>query len=93
MKHSKFQGIIAWSGGTQVMKIGQRYADDHPLVVERADLFDDGDTDEGVVQAPTPASIPTGPTIERATHAPGEIRNTPATGPRVGTRVPKVTGQ
>lgn len=92
MKHSTFSGVVAWSGGTAVLKAGQRYSDDHPLVTERADLFSDGDTDDGVIGAPQPGQVP-GPTVERATQAPGEVRTTPGTGPRAGTRVPKAPGQ
>ncbi len=89
MKHSTFTGVVAWSGGSMVLRNDQRFSDDHPLVRERPDLFSDGDTNADVVEAPKPASVPT---VERATAAPGEVRNTPGTGPRAN-RQPKVTGQ
>lgn len=86
MKYSRFQGVLRWSGGTIMLRKGQTVDDDHPLVAERPELFDDGASDQG-------ASISTsGPSIERATRAPGEVRNTPGTGPRrEGGRVPKQT--
>jgi len=90
VKHSSFSGVVAWSGGSMVLRADQRFDDDHPIVKERPDLFRDGDTDAGVVKAPKPASVPV---VERATAAPGEVRDTPGTGPRGGNRVPKAPGQ
>ena len=86
MKHSNFRGVLAWSGGTITLNTGQRFSDDHPLVTERPDLFEDGDTNDGVTEAPKPV-VP--PTVERATAAPGEVRTTPGTGPRSTSRVPR----
>lgn len=80
MKYSNFEGMLAWSGGTTLMRKGTSIDDDHPLVKERPELF-------GNV-APE-ANVPTnGPTVERATRAPGEVRNTPGSGPAAN-RVPK----
>lgn len=82
MKYSNFAGVLRWSGGTIILKNGQRVDENHPVVSERPELFGDSDTGEDVIHTPT--------TVERATAAPGEIRNTPGTGPRGSTtRVPK----
>lgn len=74
MKYARISGVVRWSGGTTVLSAGVTTADeDHPLVVERPDLF----TDE------TPAAHLAGPgrsrqagaPVERATRAPGEKRS------------------
>lgn len=80
MKYSNFEGVLRWSGGTIVLKRGQSIDDDHPLVTERPALFDDANPGASIQS--------NGPSIERATRAPGEMRQTPGTGPR-GNRVPK----
>ncbi len=82
MKHSTFHGVVAWSGGSMVLKNDQRFDDDHPLVKERPDLFADGDTDAGVMRKPEPARTPGPPVVE----------STMQTGPGGG-RVRKVQGQ
>lgn len=85
MKYSKVDGVIAWGGGTTPLRTGASFDDDHPLVIERPELFDE--TDPG-------AAHKTGPVVgevERATSAPGEVRVTPGTGPRGGVR--KAPGQ
>jgi hypothetical protein len=82
MKHSTFTGVVKWSGGKQLLVQGQSIVDEHPLVLERPDLFRDGDSGADIGGGPQ--------TIERATAAPGEVRQTPSAGPRGGTtRVPK----
>ena len=81
MKHSTFTGVLAWSGGTMVLKADQRFSDDHPLVKERPDLFEDGDTDAGVVSTPKNAQMP--PMVE----------STMQTGPGGGRFQKKSTGQ
>lgn len=68
MKYSLVTGNVAWSQGTAQLKRGMSAEDDHPLVLERPDLFGD--------QAPD-AELSSGPVIERATAAPGEKRTTP----------------
>jgi hypothetical protein len=80
MKYCKVVGSIAWSGGTMVLNSGQRFDDDHRLVRERPELFDDQDPGADFPSAPRVSSV------ERGTAAPGEIRETPGTGPR---RVPR----
>lgn len=85
MKYSKAEGVIAWSGGTAVLRAGASWDDDHQLVRERPELFDD--TDPGAEHKAGPQVG----NIERATAAPGEVRTTPGTGPRAGVR--KVPGQ
>ena len=91
MRYSKIEGTLGWSGGTVLMRKGLRFDDDHPLVSERPELFDD--TDPGADMKTENARSPHHPVVERATAAPGEVRNTPGTGPRQN-RVPKSgTGQ
>lgn len=72
MKYGKFAGVVRWSGGTMVMNGARTTADDdHPLVLERPDLWTD--------EAPEPTLA--GPArqrgeapVETATRAPGERR-------------------
>jgi hypothetical protein len=73
VKYSKVTGAVRWSGGTTLLRRGQSADPDHPLVKERPDLWTD--------QAPG-ASLSAPPTVERATRAPGEVRQTPRRGPR-----------
>lgn len=65
MKYSLVQGNVAWSGGTFHLDRGDSADDDHPLVLERPDLFSD--------EVPE-AKLSSAPVIERATAAPGEKR-------------------
>lgn len=67
MKYSLVTGSVAWSQGTAQLTRGKSADDDHPLVLERPDLFSD--------QVPD-AELSSAPTIERATAAPGEKRLT-----------------
>lgn len=75
MKFACVSGVVRWSGGTTVLNRGQAADDDHPLVLERPDLF--GDVSPVQVSLPAP-----GPTrrVERATQGPGEVR-TPVSAP------------
>lgn len=82
MKYATVTGVIAWSGGTMVVSPGKRFDNDHPLVKERPELFDDNDPGADVKSAPHVGNI------ERATQGPGEMHATPATGPRAN-RVPR----
>ncbi len=72
MKHSTFHGVVAWSGGSMVLKQDQRFEDSHPLVKERPDLFADGDTDAGVMRTPEPGK-PAG-VVESTMQPPGSTR-------------------
>ena len=74
MKYSLVAGIVRWSGGQMTLTRGMSADDDHPLVVERPDLFGE-EPPEAHLAAPAPA-------VERATAAPGEKRTTPGSGPR-----------
>lgn len=75
MHYARKSGVTRWSRGTVVLSKDQSIDDNHPLLEERPDLF----TDEK-----PGASLAGPPVVERATAAPGEIRTTPATGPRRG---------
>lgn len=74
MKYAKVSGAVRWSGGTTIINVGMSADDDHPLVVERPDLWGDEApqpdlrTPAGDEQRRTP------PRVERATRAPGEVR-------------------
>jgi hypothetical protein len=77
MKYSKVTGAVRWSGGTTILGVGTSADDDHPLVLERPDLFDDeapgADLRGPGRSAPKPAAAEEAP-VERATRAPGEKR-------------------
>lgn len=74
MKSSKFQGVVAWSGGQTVLRVGDRYSDDHPMVQDRPELFDDGDNETDVKRrAPEPPPRPEG-VVESTMQVPGANR-------------------
>lgn len=52
MKYSRIDGVVAWSGGTAVLKAGQSADDNHPLVVERPDLFTDDEPGSSLTSHP-----------------------------------------
>lgn len=81
MLYAKMDAVVRWSGGTTVLRRNQSIDPDHPLAAERPELFRDDDPGAEI-------KTPGAPTVERATRAPGEVRQTPGTGPR-GNRVPK----
>lgn len=74
MKYSKIAGLVRWSGGSTVLGIGTSADDDHPLVLERPDLFGD-DAPAAYLRTPRrpEPAVETAP-VERATRAPGERR-------------------
>ena len=80
MKYARVSGLVRWSGGSTVLSAGVTTADDdHPLAVERPDLFTD-ETPAAHLATPrkadtAPAAAPE-PPVERATRAPGEKRQT-----------------
>lgn len=74
MKYAKVTGAVRWSGGTTLIHSGMSADDDHPLVKERPDLFDDA-VPGASLSAPKPTPTPA-PVVERATRAPGEVRAT-----------------
>lgn len=65
MKYATSTLVVRWSGGTATLTEGMSVDDDHPLAIERPDLFHDGNA---------PAQLAAPPVIERATRAPGERR-------------------
>lgn len=72
---STFEGHVKWSGGRQVLRKGQTIAEDHPLRLERPDLFELADAKPEIDVRRIPDSVE--PPVERGTRAPGERR--PAT--------------
>jgi hypothetical protein len=77
VKFSRIAGVVRWSGGTTLLRRNQSADDDHPLVVERPDLW----TDEVPGASLSSARKAASPAVERATRAPGEVRQTPRRGP------------
>jgi hypothetical protein len=82
MKYAVVTGIVRWSGGSMELIRGKSADDNHPLVVERPDLFGD-QPPEAELAGPPPADEeedaqeqeqPPAPVVERATAAPGEKR-------------------
>ncbi|MFA5712528.1 hypothetical protein [Mycolicibacterium sp.] len=74
MKYSKVSGAVRWSGGTTILHRGQSADDDHPLVRERPDLWT-GENPGADLRSRKRRPV------ERATRAPGEVRDTPRRGP------------
>lgn len=77
MRYARITGAVRWSGGTTILHKGMSADDDHPLVKERPDLFDD---EAPGAELPSPRRG-TSPVVERATRGPGEVRETPRRGP------------
>jgi len=77
MKYSSFEGVVLWSGGQQLLRDGQSIDEEHPLYIERPDLF------RGL--APAGAEITT-------RNDPGQVESTMLSGPGGG-RVRKPAGQ
>lgn len=76
MLYAKVSGLVRWSGGSTVLSAGVTTADDdHPLVLERPDLFTDEAPAAHLASPRPPAGDPESP-VERATRAPGEKRQT-----------------
>lgn len=75
--YSTCSGAVRWSGGLTVLSPGQSIADDHPLAVERPDLFT-GDEPEPDIKVPAKPGRRHHPVVEAATREPGETRQTRA---------------
>jgi hypothetical protein len=75
MKYAKIAGVVRWSGGSMVLNAGRTTADDdHPLVLERPDLWTD-EVPTPTLPGPKRAAEQRGEApIETATRAPGEKR-------------------
>lgn len=74
MKYSNFTGVVSWSGGNIPLRKGQSIDDDHPLLAERPDLFDDGE-ETAQVSNRVNAQAPGTPRVEStATQGPGGSR-------------------
>jgi hypothetical protein len=75
MKYAKISMVVRWAEGTTVLSAGVTTADDdHPLVLERPDLFTDAAPAAHLRTPKPPAEESPGPKVERATRAPGEKR-------------------
>jgi hypothetical protein len=65
VKYSNIAGALTWSQGTILLSRGQSIEDDHPLVAERPDIWDDT----------APAAIITTPhRVQTTMQGPGEHR-------------------
>ena len=76
MKYSSFSGIVAWSQGEILLRQGQAADDDHPLVLERPDLFKGLEPPADLATSPQPRPV------EQAIQVPGQTR--PSRVPRGG---------
>lgn len=78
MQFAKANAVVAWSGGTMVLRANQSIDDDHPLLAERPDLFTEGDDQAEIRHTP----VRRGPIVETARQAPGgdRVLRTPKTG-------------
>lgn len=65
MKYANLDGNLRWSQGWTLLKKGDSFDDDHPIVLERPELFTD--------EAPGARF--------RSEGAPGRVESTMATGP------------
>lgn len=79
--HSKFEGVVKWDGGRQVLRKGQTIAENHPLLAARPDLFELRDASPEL-KTPSLAGKGEEPPVERGTRAPGERRGRLGHGPR-----------
>lgn len=75
--YSNCSGAVRWSGGLTVLAPGQSIADDHPLAVERPDLFTSVEP-EPDIKLPAKPGRGVQPPVETATKEPGEQRQTRA---------------
>jgi len=71
--YSACAGAVRWSGGQIVLSPGQSIEDDHPLVLERPDLFT-SEPPPPDIPKPGPARTRQAPVVEAATRGPGEVR-------------------
>lgn len=77
MKYARVSGLVRWSRGSTLLSAGVTTADDdHPLVVERPDLFTDEAPAAQLASQSSPPAAAEEPPVERATRAPGEKRQT-----------------
>lgn len=67
MQFSKISGALRWSQGTIVLRVGQTIEDDHPLLLERPDIFTEEDPGADIRQAPATR-------VETTMQRPGEQR-------------------
>lgn len=78
MKYSKIAAVVRYSGGTIALGEGMSIEEDHPLYIERPDIF--GDEPPGA-DIKTPAilkkkRLTEDADVEKGTRAPGEKRTT-----------------
>lgn len=86
--YANCSGAVRWTGGLTVLSPGMSISDDHPLAIERPDLFTD-EAPAADIQLPSkPGRGPEPePVVEMATREPGEQRQTRA--PRQAARPAK----
>ena len=76
MKYAKIAAVVRWSGGTAVLNGAATTADDdHPLVLERPDLWTD-EAPQAHLAGPARLAAERGDVVEKGTRAPGEKRTT-----------------
>lgn len=69
----KNSAVVSWSQGKTALRAGQTIASDHPLAVERPELFEEREPTPDITWKPNVTVIDE-PPIERGTRAPGEVR-------------------
>ncbi len=53
--YSSFEGVLAWSGGNTLIRGGQKFDPNHPIVKERPDLFRAADGDDEAAETESAA--------------------------------------
>ncbi len=59
MKYSKISGVIAWTGGTTLLREGTSIDDEHPLLKERPELFRGGEETADMATRSQPGHVET----------------------------------
>lgn len=70
---SKTTAVVAWSGGTMVLKTGRTIDEAHPLLKERPDLFEEQRAEEQKPDIETP-QVPVVQTTMNQGAAGGRVR-------------------
>lgn len=84
MQYAKQSGVVRWSDGQIVLRKGQSIEDDHPLLEERPDLFDENEPGAEIHQKSR---------VESGSQRPGENRMTRTPARPVVQAPPRGTGK
>ncbi|MFE7094622.1 hypothetical protein [Streptomyces erythrochromogenes] len=72
--YSNTSGAVRWSGGLTVLSVGSSIDEEHPLALERPDLFTGSQPQPDIKMPPAARPRRAVPVVESATRAPGETR-------------------